>query len=123
MLQSVIKSFKFTKKVLVNKQKQELIDGLNDQYLKQLIILLNPFRHVMTIIQCGTAPSLHLVSLSFITLKDTLGSYEIVKKYNKENADTSDDGVFLKNLCEDDDVEHELPGNYFSICISLDLVT
>ncbi|CAF1608494.1 unnamed protein product [Adineta ricciae] len=53
LLQSVIKSFKATKKVLSSNKKQELIDGLNDQYLKQLLILLSPFKHVMTLIQCG----------------------------------------------------------------------
>ena len=90
------------------------MDGINDQYLKQLILLLNPFKHIMTLIQCGNSPSLHLVSLCFITLKETLGSYELLIKYNKENADTTAEGAFVKSIINDDDLEHELPGNYSS---------
>ena len=40
---------------------------------------------MMIIIQRGNTPSLHLVSLCFITLKDILSSYETWKKYNEEH--------------------------------------
>ena len=86
------------------------MDDLNDIYLKQLVILLNPFELILTLVQCGNSPSLHLVSMCFITLKETLTSYELLKKYTKDNAEENDEACFLRNLCIDDDLEHELPG-------------
>jgi hypothetical protein len=66
----VINSFKITKRLLFGKQKQHMITDLNEQTLKQLIMLLKPFKNMMTIIQCGNASSLHLVSVCYTTLKE-----------------------------------------------------
>jgi hypothetical protein len=89
-----------------------MINDLNEQALKQLVMLLKPFKKIMTIIQCGNAPSLHLVSLCYITLKDILGSYETLKQYNKDNNDEDEEGQNLEILY-DDDLEHELAGKDF----------
>ncbi|CAF4039435.1 unnamed protein product [Rotaria sp. Silwood1] len=109
LLESVIKSFKITKKLLYGKQKQHMINDLDEQYLKQLILLLKPFKHMMTIVQCGNSPSLHLVSLCYMTLKEILNSYESLKKYNKENSDQFGEDQNSENLY-DDDLEYELQG-------------
>ncbi|CAF4052179.1 unnamed protein product, partial [Rotaria sordida] len=105
--ESVIKSFKITKKLLYGKQKQHMINDLDEQYLKQLVLLLKPFKHMMTILQCGNSPSLHLVSLCYMTLKEVLNSYESLKKYNKEHSDQFGENQNSENLY-DDDLEHEL---------------
>jgi hypothetical protein len=112
LLESVINSFKITKRLLLAKQKQDMINDLNEQSLKQLVMLLKPFKNMMTIIQCGNAPSLHLVSLCYITLKELLSSYELLKQYNKDNRD-EDENDRDSELLYDDDLEHELPGEYF----------
>ncbi|CAF2915108.1 unnamed protein product [Rotaria sp. Silwood2] len=110
LLESVIKSFKITKKLLYGKQKQHMIHDLDEQYLKQLVLLLKPFKHMMTILQRGNSPSLHLVSLCYMTLKEILNSYESLKKYNKEHSDQFGENQNSENLYDDDDLEHELQG-------------
>jgi hypothetical protein len=107
----VINSFKITKKLLFSKQKQDMINDLDEQSLKQLVVLLKPFKHMMTVIQCGNAPSLHLVSVCYITLKEVLSSYELLKKYNKENIN-HDEGDRNSETSHDGDIEHELPGTH-----------
>ena len=86
-----------------------MINDLNEQYLKQLVLLLKPFRDMMIIIQRGNKPSLHLVSLCFITLKDVLNSYESLKEYNKEHNEEEHDGR-SQIIYDDEDIEHELEG-------------
>ncbi|CAF0841728.1 unnamed protein product [Rotaria sordida] len=93
---------------LFNKQKQHLINDLNEQTLKQLVMLLKPFKEMIKIIQYGNAPSLHLVSMCYITLKEVLGSYEMLKQYNKDNNNHDDDENL--DFINDYDLEHELPG-------------
>ena len=53
LLESVIKSFKTIRKLLIGKEKQRLIMNLNQQYLKQLCALLKPFKHIVKSIQIG----------------------------------------------------------------------
>ncbi len=72
---------------MLGKQKQDMINDLNEQSLKQLVMLLKSFKNMMTIVQRGNAPSLHLVSWFYITLKELLSSYELLKQYNKDNRD------------------------------------
>lgn len=105
-------SFKATKRLLGSKRRLDLIDAVNEQCLKQVIMLLKPFKHIATIIQCGNKPSLRLVSMCFITLKEVLGSYELLKRYNADNAGAANDGATSWNVLEDDDLEHQLPGNH-----------
>ena len=86
-----------------------MINDLNEQHLKQLVLLLKPFRDMMIIIQRGNTPFLHLVSLCFITLKDVLNSYESLKEYNKERNEEEHDGR-SQIIYDDEDIEHELEG-------------
>ncbi|CAF2884827.1 unnamed protein product [Rotaria sp. Silwood2] len=110
LLESVIKSFKITRKLLNGKKKQALITDLNLQCLKQLCTLLKPFKHVMTSVQNGNAPSLYLVPMFYITLKEILQSFEAVKKFNYENIDNKEEDDHSLDASNDEDLEHELPG-------------
>jgi len=114
LLESLINSCKITKRLLFVKQKHHIIIDLNEQALKQLAMLLKPFKTIMTAIQCGNAPSLYLGSMFYIILKDLLGSDEELKEYNNDNSDQDEQGENTEVL-SDDDLEHELPGKFFKI--------
>jgi len=109
LLESVIKSFKIIRKLLIGKEKQNLISDLNLQYLKQLCTLLKPFKHVIVSVQKGNAPSLHLVTMCYITLKHVLQSFESIKKYNQENLDEVKENE-ISDDSTDDDLAVEVPG-------------
>lgn len=84
-LESILKSFKIIKKILINKQQQKLIMNIDEKKIKHIILLLKPFRDIMKMIQTGTSPSLHLVLLCTQTLRDVLKSYDSLVNYNKNN--------------------------------------
>ncbi|CAM4774537.1 unnamed protein product [Rotaria magnacalcarata] len=109
LLESVVKSFKIIRKLLIGKEKQRLIIDLNLQYLKQLCTILKPFKHAIVSIQIGGAPSLYLASMHYAALKDVLQSFESVKKYNEENIDVKKENRSFDDST-DDDLEQELPG-------------
>ncbi len=109
LLESLIRSFQIIRKLLTGKGKQRLIMDLSLQYLKQLYTLLKPFKHVIVSIQKGDAPSIYLVPMCYITLKDVLQSFESIENYNQENLlDSQENQLFDESL--DDELENELPG-------------
>ncbi|CAF1471176.1 unnamed protein product [Adineta steineri] len=110
LLESLIKSFKIVRKLLFDKEKQSLITDLNLQCLKQLCLILKPFKQIMISVQTGNSPSLYLVSMFYITLKDILQSFDTVKEYINEHIEDIDGHDSLFNIDKDDDLEHELPG-------------
>ena len=109
LLESVIKSFRIIRKLLTGKGKQRLITDLNLQYLKQLCTLLKPFKHIIVSVQKSNAPSLYLVPMCYITLKQVLQSFGAIKKYIKKNVDEVDENQ-LSDDPTDYDLEAELPG-------------
>ncbi|CAF1294249.1 unnamed protein product [Rotaria sordida] len=109
LLESIIKSFKVIRKLLTGKEKYRLITDLNLQYLKQLYTLLKSFKHIIVSVQKGNAPSLYLVPMCYITLKQVLQSFEAIKKYNQENIDKPNENQ-LPDDSTDYDLEDELPG-------------
>lgn len=113
LLESIHKSFKIIKKLFIARQKQYLINDINEPLMKQLIMLLKPFKNMMKLIQLGNSPSIHLVALCYISLRDLLNSYELLKQYYKDN---NDEGSM--DLSDDDDLEHELPGETFDWSIT-----
>lgn len=117
LLESVVKSFKITRRLLIGKAKQQLIMELNLQYLKQLCIILRPFKHIITYIQKGDGSSLHLVSMCFITLKETMSSFESVKDYISENVREKEKEQLFDDS-DDVDLGHELPGTTIGSSIS-----
>ncbi|CAF4397955.1 unnamed protein product, partial [Rotaria magnacalcarata] len=110
-LESILRSFKIIKKVLVAKQQQKLINYIDEKTLKQIILLLKPFKHVIKLIQTGHSPSLHMVLLSIQTLREVMSSYQSLLDYHSANSDEqSTDGS--KEL--DEDLSEELEGiNFF----------
>ncbi|CAF1491119.1 unnamed protein product, partial [Rotaria sordida] len=90
LLESILKSFTTTKRLLFARQKQALTTDLDEITIKQLVLVLKPFKHTMTLIQTGNIPSLHLVLLSTITLKETLSSYKSLINYKKCYCNTNE---------------------------------
>jgi hypothetical protein len=112
LLESLIKSFKATKRLLIARKKQSLINDVDLITIKQLVLLLKPFKHIMTTIQTGSIPSLHMVLLSLWTLKHALSSYESLIDYkntfcNSYENKTDDDEVEEDEDEEDDELEGE----------------
>ncbi|CAF4803811.1 unnamed protein product [Rotaria sp. Silwood2] len=68
----------------------------------------------MTSVQNGNAPSLYLVPMFYITLKEILQSFEAVKKFNYENIDNKEEDDHSLDASNDEDLEHELPGTNVS---------
>jgi hypothetical protein len=107
-----LKSFKITEKLLAAKQQQKKITDINETCVKQLVMLLKPFKHVITVIQTATGPSLHLVSMCLETLKKSLSSFESLKSFNNEHSGTIQEKQTVEES-DDDDIEDELEGKYF----------
>ncbi|CAF4924085.1 unnamed protein product [Rotaria sp. Silwood1] len=108
-LESILRSFKIIKKILINKQQQKLLLNVNDKIIKQLLLLLKPFQDVIKLIQVGNSPSLHMVLLCTQTLRDALKSYESLMNYNNVRDDHQ-----LEQLDEaHDDILEQLEGVKF----------
>jgi inorganic triphosphatase YgiF len=101
LLQSIDRSFKETRKVLQAKKKLFSID---QAMIRSLILLLRPFKHVLTVIQKGKEPSLHLVLICVLTLRKALGSFDKLVEFNNENKEPSSTN---DNEIEDDQYELE----------------
>jgi hypothetical protein len=95
------------KKVLAEKKKQFVLDKI---VISQLICLLKPFKHVLTIIQKGKTPSLHLVTIAVLTLRQALETYTSLSEYNKIYATNSSTEDLSEN--EEECFEEEEEGNY-----------
>jgi hypothetical protein len=114
LLESILKSFTATKRLLLTKKKTELTTGLDKIIIKQLVLVLKPFKHNMTMIQTGNGPSLYMVLLSTITLKEALSSYKSLLDYKKfcckrQEKESNNDNLD-KDEDEDEDEEFELEG-------------
>ncbi|CAF4884479.1 unnamed protein product, partial [Rotaria sp. Silwood1] len=98
-LESILRSFKIIKKILINKQQQKLLLNVNDKIIKQLLLLLKPFQDVIKLIQVGNSPSLHMVLLCTQTLRDALKSYESLMNYNnvRDDHQLEQRKIFLKS--------------------------
>ena len=101
LLDSIDCSFKETKKVLQEKKKSFSIDR---RIIKRLTRLLRPFKHVMTVIQKGNEPSLYLVLICVLTLRQALSSFDNLVKFNKENYESSKGE---DNPMDDDDIDFD----------------
>lgn len=77
--------------------------------IKQIILLLKPFKHVIKLIQSGCSPSLFMVLLCIQTLKDTMSSYKSLLEYDGlDDDEQSKEGQ--KQTILDDDLVEELEG-------------
>jgi hypothetical protein len=104
LLESLVKSYKQTKKILINRSQQARLNKIDEYVLKQLICLLKPFKNVLKLIQKGDEPSLFMVLPCTLTLRKALSSFDELLKYQKlkTNNDTEQDDE------EDSDDELEL---------------
>ena len=102
------------RRVLTGEEKQNLIRSLKLQYLNQFYTLLKPFKNIIVSVQNGDTPSLYLVSMCFIMLKEILRSFQSVKKYDHENIDRKKKDGILDDINDEDlrHDQHELPGTY-----------
>ncbi|CAF4807490.1 unnamed protein product, partial [Rotaria sp. Silwood2] len=61
----------------------------------QLICLLKPVKHVLVIVQQGKTPSLHLITIVVLTLRQALQTHtsliEYRKKYEINSSSTTED--------------------------------
>jgi len=118
LLESMIKSFKPTKRLLIARKKQSLVNDLDLPTIKQLILVLKPFKHIMTTIQTGNTPSLHMVLLSIWSLKAALASYTSLIDYKNTFSNSNENKNDDDEIEEDhDDEDVELDGEYVrTIC-------
>ncbi len=89
------------------RQKQELTADLDQTTIKQLVLVLKSFKHTMTLIQAGNLPSLHMVLLSTITLKEALSSYKSLLNYKKSYCITKENKENIGKIDEDEEFELE----------------
>ncbi|CAF3828855.1 unnamed protein product [Rotaria sp. Silwood1] len=110
-LESILKSFKIIKKNLIMKKQHKLISSIDEKIIKQIILLLQPFKHVIKVIKTECSPSLYMVLLSIQTLKDAMSSYRALLDYNlADGGERSREGSPVL----DDDLVDELQGiNFF----------
>ncbi len=100
LLESLVKSYKQTKKVLINRRQQAKLNKIDECVLKQLICLLKPFKNVLQLVQKGDRSSLYMVLPCTLALRKALSSFDELLKYQnftknntaeKENEEDSDD--------------------------------
>jgi hypothetical protein len=83
LLESIVRSFKITKRLLANRGQITKVNTIDENVLKQLICLLKPFKHLLQLIQTGSEPSLYMVLIYSLTLKKTLTSFDEILKYQR----------------------------------------
>ena len=81
--------------------------NVDEKTIKQVLLLLKPFKHVIKLIQTGNSPSLYMVLLCFQILKDVMSSYQSLLNYDKANGTNE----LIENCDEtDEDLLYELKG-------------
>ena len=95
LLESILRSFKTTKKLSLSRNKQSLTNGLDKTTIKQLVILLKPFKHTMTLTQAENLLPLHMILLCNLKLKRALSSYESFVDYVKNYCNSN---LIIRNL-------------------------
>lgn len=60
--------------------------SIDKSIVEQLIILLKPFKHVVQIVQTGNTPSLYMVLVCTLTLREALASFDSLMKYNQDTS-------------------------------------
>jgi hypothetical protein len=80
LLESIKRSYKQIKKILIDKRKTIIIDKST---IARLICLLRPFKDIIHIVQKGKEPTLHLVTIALLTLRHTLNTHESLIAYSQ----------------------------------------
>jgi hypothetical protein len=81
--------------------------NVDEKTIKQILLLLKPFQHIIKMIQTGNSPSLYMVLLCIQTLNDVTSSYQSLLNYDSAHGDNESN----KELSEtDDDLLEALEG-------------
>ncbi|CAF4902987.1 unnamed protein product, partial [Rotaria socialis] len=93
LLESIVRSYKATKRVLINRKQQVKLKGIDEEVLKQIIRLLRPFKQVLKIIQTTNAPSLYMVLICTHMLRKTLSSFDELMNYHSPSSTNSSSDI------------------------------
>ncbi|CAF2132255.1 unnamed protein product [Rotaria magnacalcarata] len=76
LLESILRSYKQTKRILLNRKQQSKIIVIDERIVEELIQLLKPFKYALKLIQSGSGPSLYMVLICTLYLRRTLTSFK-----------------------------------------------
>ncbi|CAF0849633.1 unnamed protein product [Rotaria sordida] len=114
---SIVNSYSQIKTVLTRKGQAVRMTGINKADLMEIVRLLIPFKTILTAVQYGTGPSLHMALLSTLQLRQVLSSadnlYDFYKTYyNQHDQSNEVDGGLstTKALDTDDDDDNYFEG-------------
>ncbi|CAF4579579.1 unnamed protein product [Rotaria socialis] len=93
LLESIVLSYKVTKRVLINRKQQMKLKGIDEKVLKQIIRLLKPFKQVLKIIQTTNTPSLYMVLICTHKLRKTLSSFDELTNYHSPLSTNSSSDI------------------------------
>ncbi|CAF1368898.1 unnamed protein product [Rotaria magnacalcarata] len=98
LLKSILRSYKPTKRVLTIKKQQAKLVVIDENIVEGLANLLKPFKTTLKLIQTGNSPSLCMVLICTLSLRDMLSSFKnlisstpSLDKYNPNQTNVSDD--------------------------------
>ncbi|CAF4892399.1 unnamed protein product [Rotaria sp. Silwood1] len=106
LLESINRSYRQIKKILGDRKKIIVLDKL---IILQLIILLRPFKHIILFLQKGKEPTLHLVTIAILTLRDAFNTHKSLLEYG-QSYQANPSGEELE---EDDEYLEESEGVRF----------
>ena len=82
--ESLLESFQLTRVVLSKRKQLSPMANINEAIVQQLIRLLKPFKHVVQIVQKENSPSLYMVLICTLTLRETLSLFDALMNFNRE---------------------------------------
>ncbi|CAF3790302.1 unnamed protein product [Rotaria magnacalcarata] len=98
LLKSILHSYKPIKRVLTIKKQQAKLVVIDENIVECLVNLLKPFKTTLKLIQTGNSPSLCMVLICTLSLRDMLSSFKnlisstpSLDKYNPNQTNVSDD--------------------------------
>ncbi|CAF4516123.1 unnamed protein product, partial [Rotaria sp. Silwood2] len=100
--ESVNQNYEELKNLLIKRKQQHRIKYIHQHSLHELLLILKPFKNLMSIIQGGQYPTLYLVLLCVMKIKRTFDSYKDLIEFNKQQKEN----IIFQYVEEDD----ELPG-------------
>ena len=101
LLESILRSYKQTKRILINRKQQSKIVVVDEKVVEGLIRFLKPFKHTLKLIQTGSSPSLYMMLICTVNLRKTLSSFKNLMSY-KTTTDAHDED---KENSSDDETE------------------
>ncbi|CAF1516085.1 unnamed protein product [Adineta ricciae] len=103
LLESILRSYKQTKRVLTVRKQQSKIAVIDEKIVDGLIKLLKPFKKTLKLIQTGNSPSLYMVLICTLNLRKSLSSFKNLiasSDFEKNDLDESNTNDFDEDLVE-----------------------